>query len=139
MEDTDFKLAISYIQSYEYKYHVKADEEPTVEEASAKITVEDIKKEKVSIIKRFINWLKRNKKTEVVAEEIPKMEFRTEEKPSHRQICMYQWTDYSGNVRWDSGIYIAKDDTFKVEYYGYKRVVSFDRVLKWLPLDDVQL
>lgn len=106
-----------------YEYVPKASTETKVPDPVVK-----------SLKNRFLDFLRRT----IFRDKIRKARYISEDSmPENNEICLYLWVDEQGNARWSSGIYISSTKEFAVSYRQQRTTTSIDKVIKWVPLDEI--
>lgn len=52
-------------------------------------------------------------------------------------VSLHLWVDEKGDKHWSSGRYLHDKKQFSVSYEGQKIITSIDKVIKWVPLDEI--
>lgn len=143
--------ALSVIRNYRYKDHfiLQADgEENAVSPAGALQGASDKTAtapvpagrqrkgaeapERISFFQRMLHFFRRDRIRKLRDTASPL-------RPAGGQLCLYLWQDDSGRQKWGAGWYNAKKKFFSASYGMNGMRVSFSHVIRWVPLDDIDI
>lgn len=152
--DTGFERALDYIRGYKYESHfispevqakaIKAvsisDKTPDTNTAIQTANISsDAAKETLTAKSKLISKLevfKRCIKSRFSTGRIKGMKYN-DEQPENHEICLYLWEDEKGNRYWNSGMYYKTRNCFRADYEDMMVMVSFEKVIKWMPLNRI--
>lgn len=58
--------------------------------------------------------------------------------PRERTLCLYQWKDDTGCIKWSAGMYLKKG-VFSANYGGDSCKVPFEKVIRWTYMENIEI